>query len=149
MGSNVDADNQHGTTSSLRQMSPPHGILVVDNDESIRKMLENWLGNRGYQVWLAPSGVEAIDLYRQHRGAIRIVLMDVNMAGMDGPETLAALRELDPHICCCFMSEHDGIYGSRLDRRWGEEGHAETVSAVRHLRGVTDGCTTCTAGERA
>jgi CheY-like chemotaxis protein len=47
-------------------------------------------------VWLAAGGQEALDLYQRHREAIDVVLLDVRMPGLDGPQTLAALRALNP-----------------------------------------------------
>ena len=86
------------------QPSRQHGILVVDDDAGIRELLNSWLMKQGYGVWVAATGAEAIDHYTHYRDAISVVLMDVNMPGMDGPQTLAALRELDPQVCCFFMN---------------------------------------------
>jgi CheY-like chemotaxis protein len=36
--------------------------------------------------------------------------MDVQMPGMDGPQTLAALRQISPAVLCCFMTGHPGRY---------------------------------------
>jgi DNA-binding response OmpR family regulator len=49
-------------------------------------------------------------LYLGHHDAIDVVLLDVRMPDQDGPETLAALRELDPQVTCCFMSGDTGEY---------------------------------------
>jgi CheY-like chemotaxis protein len=38
------------------------------------------------------------------------VLLDVRMPGMDGPQTLAALREINPAVRCCFATGHAGAY---------------------------------------
>jgi CheY-like chemotaxis protein len=85
---------------SLRQ----HGVLIVDDDEGTRAVLDIWLRRHGCGVWLAAAGPEAIHLYLQHWHEIDAVLMDVNMAAMDGPQTLVALRLINPQVCCCFMS---------------------------------------------
>jgi len=45
---------------------------------------------------LAPNGREAIDLYQEHSERIALVLLDVRMPGLDGPETLEALRKINP-----------------------------------------------------
>lgn len=86
------------------QPSREHGILVVDDDPGMRDVLNKWLMNQGYRVWIAATGAEAIDLYTHHRDAISVVLMDVNMPIVDGTQTLAALREIDPQVCCFFMN---------------------------------------------
>jgi CheY-like chemotaxis protein len=84
--------------------SRQHGVLIVDDDEGTRAVLNIWLRRHGYSVWLAAAGPEAIDLYLQHWHEIDAVLMDVNMAAMDGPQTLIALRLINPQVSCCFMS---------------------------------------------
>ena len=52
----------------------------------------------------AGGGRQALDLYRQHRDSIRVVLLDAKMPEPDGPQTLAALREIDPGVRCVFMT---------------------------------------------
>jgi two-component system, OmpR family, response regulator len=65
-----------------------------------------------FAVFLASNGREAIELYLLHRKRIDVVLLDVQMPGLDGPKTLTALRKLDAQICCCFMSGDLGRYSS-------------------------------------
>src|SRR5260370_467742 len=81
-----------------------YGILVVDDQASVGSVLDVALRQEGFTVWLAVNGQEALDLYRRCRRTIDAVLLDVRMPGWDGPRTLAALRELNPKIRCCFMS---------------------------------------------
>jgi DNA-binding NarL/FixJ family response regulator len=76
----------------------------------MRVMLRRALERAGFQVVLAKSGHEAIELYRKYRSSIGVVLLDVQMAGVDGPETLAALRGMDPRVRVCFVSGDTGDY---------------------------------------
>jgi DNA-binding response OmpR family regulator len=77
-------------------------------------MLGVGMRSHGFAVWLAGSGREAIELYRAHRDEIDVVLLDVKMPGLDGPGTLAALREIDPSVRCCFMTGDPGHYTPRM-----------------------------------
>ncbi|MCI0740476.1 MAG: response regulator [Gemmataceae bacterium] len=86
------------------------GILVVDDDASVRGMLSIVLKQQGFAVWLAADGQEALALYKLHRLVIDVVLMDVRMPRLDGPRTLTALQQLNPRICCRFMSGDLGNY---------------------------------------
>jgi CheY-like chemotaxis protein len=86
------------------------GVLVVDDESEVRSVLRSALEGRGFRVWLADGGREALDLYRQHRDAIAVVLLDVRMPGLDGPQTLDALRHLNPEVLACFMSGDAGGY---------------------------------------
>jgi CheY-like chemotaxis protein len=86
------------------------GILIVDDEDPVRRILDLGLRAQGFTVWLAADTLTAVELYRGHHDAIDVVLLDVRMPDRDGPETLAALRELDPHVTCCFMSGDTGDY---------------------------------------
>lgn len=94
------------------------GVLVVDDEEGIRRVLQVGLRSYGLTVWVAADGHEAAEVYRSFRDAIDIILLDVRMPGRDGPQTLLALRELDPDARACFMSGFAGQYSDQnlLDR---------------------------------
>ena len=84
-------------------------VLVVDDEEAVRKVLEIALRLSGLEVRLAASGEEAVELCRRD-GGVGVALLDVQLPGLDGPQTLAALRGLDPGLVCCFMSGDTGRY---------------------------------------
>jgi CheY-like chemotaxis protein len=84
------------------------GVLVVDDEKIVRGFLALGLRAAGFAVWQADGGRAAVDLYRAHRDEIDVVLLDVRMPGMDGAQTFAALRELNPAVPCCFMSGDPG-----------------------------------------
>ena len=86
------------------------GVLVVDDEHIVRSLVQLGLERAGFDVWLAANGRKALDLYREHRADIDVVLLDVRMPGLDGPQTLDALRELNPDIPACFMSGDTGAY---------------------------------------
>lgn len=120
------------TLGTEPQPSFQHGILVVDDDTEMREKLNIWLRDQGYGVWIAAAGPEAIDLYKHNRDSISVVLIDANMAVMDGPQTLVALRQLNPQVCCCFMCGPHARYSEMSLRDMG----AETV--VRKPFRLTD-----------
>ena len=76
-------------------------VLVVDDDDALRAVLVRELRKRGFDAVPAAGGVEAAG---RLAGRIDLVLMDVNMPGMSGPDTLAALRLAEPDLRCCFMT---------------------------------------------
>ncbi|MCC4244486.1 ATP-binding response regulator [Stappia indica] len=65
-------------------------LLVVDDNEANRRMMEAMLGAFGCDTLLASSGREALDLLAREQ--VDAVLLDINMPGMDGIETLAEIR---------------------------------------------------------
>jgi len=85
-------------------------ILVVDDDAFVRGMLGTALKSFGFVVTLAPSGPDAVRAYKGQRESFDLVLLDVQMPGLDGPQTLAALRKADPEVRCCFMTGHSARY---------------------------------------
>jgi CheY-like chemotaxis protein len=90
--------------------SHPTGVLVVDDDDSVRAMLVQALPYFGLRAWAAAGGEEALALYRAHAREIGAALLDVLMPGQDGPAVLRALRALDPALPCCFMTGHTEKY---------------------------------------
>src|SRR6476660_596485 len=78
-------------------------ILVVEEEEGIRTLLRLAL-HENFDVLLTANGDEALKLYQNKGVAIDLVLMDVRMQGRDGPSTLAALRQMNEHVRCCFMT---------------------------------------------
>jgi two-component system cell cycle sensor histidine kinase/response regulator CckA len=86
------------------------GLLIVDDLDMILTWLKFELEPKGFTVFLAADGDDAIHLYRRHRGQIDLVLLDVQMAGMDGPTTLAILQMVDPDVLACFMTGNSGMY---------------------------------------
>ena len=89
---------------TVRELHEKPGVLVVDDEHLVRVMVQLGLERDGFEVWPAPNGWRAIRLYREHRDRIAVVLLDVQMPGLDGPQTLDALREVAPQVVACFMS---------------------------------------------
>jgi len=95
------------------------GILVVDDESCIRDLLSRTLQHQGFEIWQANNGFDALDIYREHQGAIALVLLDVRMVGLDGPHTLRCLQHIDPNVRACFMSGDSGDYGEAQLLRLG------------------------------
>jgi CheY-like chemotaxis protein len=94
--------------SSPDDASPPSSprpfILIVDDEQPILDMLRLILPLEGLDVVFASCGAEAVELYRQRAAAIDLVLLNVNMPRMNGPQTLAALLRINPTLRCCFTT---------------------------------------------
>jgi two-component system, OmpR family, response regulator len=86
-------------------------VLVVDDLPLVREVLRASLRCHGFQVRLAADGQEAIELYRRDHDAIALVLLDVQMPGVDGPAVLTALRAIEPDVRAFFMTGDAGRYG--------------------------------------
>jgi CheY-like chemotaxis protein len=79
-------------------------LLVVEEETELLELLGKVFRSHDFQVCLAGGGREAIEVYRHHWEEIDVVLLDVGMYGLDGPHTLAALRRINPDLCCWFMT---------------------------------------------
>ncbi len=68
-------------------------ILVVDDEQSIRDLLDTILRRRGHEVLLAHDGRKALDLFRRERP--HVVILDLSMPGMNGIAVLEQIRACD------------------------------------------------------
>jgi PAS domain S-box-containing protein len=82
-------------------------VLLVDDEQMLRKLGQSALTSLGFAVLLAKDGIEALDVFRQHKDEVRCVVCDVTMPRMDGWETLAALRKLAPGLPVVLASGYD------------------------------------------
>jgi two-component system cell cycle sensor histidine kinase/response regulator CckA len=79
-------------------------ILVVEDDEAAARLITKALGNEGYQVEIAHSGEEALTLAEKNGWSFDLVLTDVIMPVMNGPELVSKLRREMPELNALFMS---------------------------------------------
>jgi CheY-like chemotaxis protein len=82
-------------------------ILLVEDDPSVRKMGKAMLTRLGFSVLEARDGIEALEVFRENRDAIRLVLSDLTMPRMDGWATLEALRRIDTAVPVILASGYD------------------------------------------
>ena len=80
---------------------------MVDDDNHLRLALTAALKGLGFTVLAAKDGVEAVEIFQQHQGEIRLVLSDLTMPRMNGWETLEALRQLAPGLPVILSSGYN------------------------------------------
>ncbi len=79
-------------------------VLVAEDEEAVRELAVESLQRHGYQVISAPSGEAALQVAAAHDGVIHLLLTDVVMPGMKGPELARRLRALRPGLRVLLMS---------------------------------------------
>ena len=102
------AELQTESAKKAAKIDLPHGagelILIVDDEENIRNAAEATLVRFGFRAVTAADGTDALAVYSQHKGDIKLVLTDLAMPYMDGNALVRALRKLDPQIKVIAMS---------------------------------------------
>jgi signal transduction histidine kinase len=108
-------------------------ILVVDDEPLVCASAARILRKLGYQVDMAADGLEAIGIYRQHRGEIDLVLLDFSMPKMTGRECFLALKEIDPKVRA-LLSSGFGLDGALQDvMAEGMAGFVQKPYAIQEL----------------
>jgi PAS domain S-box-containing protein len=79
-------------------------ILVVEDDDAVRNVTRHVLERLGYQILEAAGGVEALALLEQHAGSLDLVVTDVVMPGLSGPDLVDRLLVLRPDLRVIYVS---------------------------------------------
>ena len=79
-------------------------VLVVEDEESVRRLIRAILERLGYTVIEARDGQEALDVWREQRRRIDLVVTDVVMPQLDGPSLVAAIRRTHPGTPVIYLS---------------------------------------------
>lgn len=85
----------------------PAGILVVDDEFSVRDSLEHWFRRDGYRAASAKDGEEALE--RLDAGRFDVVIIDMKMPGMDGLELQRRIRARDPEIVTLILTAFGSV----------------------------------------
>lgn len=96
--------SQPGTTKKPATERVTEKILVVEDESVLREMLRTHLCEFGYRVETAANGDEALELFNSKLDYFDLVITDVIMPGMSGPELIDSMREARPDIKVIFSS---------------------------------------------
>ncbi len=118
----VDSEPEVGTTFKIyfpaveEQVSPTRGldggrdprgtetVLLVEDENGVRGLAALVLQSYGYKVLTAGNGVEAVEAVEKHRGGIDLVVTDVVMPGMGGPDLAEGVQSRFPQVRVLFTS---------------------------------------------
>jgi len=107
---------------ALQQNESPGGfetVLVVEDEDEVRGIVVRVLRQHGYRVLQASNGEAGLHLVRQHQDPIHLLLTDVVMPSMGGPELVQAALKIRPDMKVIFMSgytDQRGFCNGLLDR---------------------------------
>jgi CheY-like chemotaxis protein len=129
----VEADSVPGGTDT---------ILLIEDEKQVRELVEQVLTRLGYTVLVARDPTAAIELCKMHRQPISLLLTDIVMPHMSGPEIYQRIAVMVPGIAVLFMS---GYMGDQLFARGVHEEAAAflqkpftPVTLARKVREVLD-----------
>jgi CheY-like chemotaxis protein len=97
-------------TFDLRARSVVHGprgtetLLLVEDEEGVRNLIQEWMSGHGYAVLTASNGVEALALADEHGGRIDLLIADVVMPQMGGPALASRLIPRRPEMRVMYVS---------------------------------------------
>jgi PAS domain S-box-containing protein len=79
-------------------------VLLIDDEEGIRKVMGIALRDAGYVVWIAESGEQGLEIFRREQPAL--VLTDIKMPGIDGIEVLRRIKEMETDSEVIIITGH-------------------------------------------
>lgn len=120
-----------------------HAVLLVEDDESVRRLARIFLERHGYRVYVARDQDEAIEMAHALRGRLHLLLTDVVMPGLNGHELAHRLVAELPNLKVLYMSGYPddaSLKQAVVDPRTGfiqKPFNAATLAAkVRELLGA-------------
>jgi signal transduction histidine kinase/CheY-like chemotaxis protein len=110
----VNADLERGVPEKTSRDAHPgtETILFVEDEESVRELVRDYLGKSGYRVLEAADGVQALEIAAAHRGPIHILVTDVVMPRLSGRELVTRIAAARPEIKILYISGYtdDSIF---------------------------------------
>jgi DNA-binding NtrC family response regulator len=89
---------------NLMTQRAPGRILVVDDEQSLLTVIEQYLRRLGHDVVACRDGQEGWAAFQRDPGSFHVVLADMTLPEMSGPELLSKMLELNPRICILMCS---------------------------------------------
>jgi PAS domain S-box-containing protein len=118
-------------------------ILLVDDDHTIINFGRDLLERFGYQLKIAYSGEEALQLFERQYPSIDLVVLDVNMPGMGGPRCLNMLRQIDPQVKVLIASGYSPNTSVKKTLEAGAQGFIgkpyQISDLLKKIRDVLEG----------
>ena len=123
--------------SALLDVAPRRPqVLVVDDQPTIRSIVQRVLAEDGYEVLEAESGEAALGLTAELRAPVDLIILDLEMPGMRGDELAARLLAIQPRVPLLFISgtgsdgDADGLASPLLSKPFTIEALKQSVRAL-------------------
>ena len=99
-----DAPQAKAGSESLKILPIARTVLVVEDDDSVRIPTTEFLKMEGFKVLQARTGSEALHVVERNRSPLDLLITDIVMPGMTGPEVAEKLIEMHPDLKVLYMS---------------------------------------------
>lgn len=111
-------DNLEQITLQSRAKICCEHVLVVDDEELMREYVVQLVTTFGYRVSAAASGEQGLEIIRE-QGDVDLLLTDIVMPGMSGPDLADAAKQIRPELCILFTSgrNREAIVGELPDQK--------------------------------
>ncbi|NLX18404.1 MAG: response regulator, partial [Desulfobulbus sp.] len=100
----ADTHRIEETVPAVGQTGTEATVLLVEDEQCVREIVQAMLEESGYQVLVASTGQEALELCTQDDAKIDLLLTDVIMPGMNGRELSHRIKKMRPELKILFMS---------------------------------------------
>jgi len=110
-------------------------VLLVDDEETVRTVAQQILERAGFEVVTAKDGIDALEVFEQHKGAVKAVLLDITMPRMGGEDTLLELRRRDEKVPVILSS---GYNQQDATNRFVSQGAAGFIQKPYRVRALLD-----------
>ncbi len=97
----------NGRVPGDRSIPAGSTVLIVDDEDTVRRLAEKVLKRAGMNVYVAENGAEGVEVFRKHHGIFSIVLLDLMMPVMGGEDALLQMQGIDPSIPIILSSGFD------------------------------------------
>ena len=108
-------------------------ILLVDDEELVRRTAATTLVHRGYTILEAGDGQEAIDLFQHNSSQIALVILDLSMPVMSGEECLSRLKSIKPDVPVLLSSGFSETEAARRFQSAGVASYLQKPYTAQHL----------------
>lgn len=105
------------TTHEEHERQSPIRVLLIDDEDRFRESLSKQLSVRGYEVMDTDNGEDAIKVVRHDDP--HVVILDMNMPGMDGIQTLRELKKIRPEVQVIMYTGHGSTESARVTGKHG------------------------------
>lgn len=134
--SSATSTKQQMEKKEISPVAVPQGcerILVVDDEESVRIVVQRSLEHLGYKVFVANNGIEAIEIYSLNPKNFDLVIVDMIMPLMSGDELFEKLKEINPQVAVMLASGYSSDARARLILDHGGLGFIQKPFAIEEL----------------